>query len=87
MHWGLDNDDGLSAAAQIYTPAGCRPGRLHGPPATGFATDIALRAEHPDTAFPEIQRALTQMNAQQMAYGPETMEQFIADSLAARRFS
>jgi ABC-type antimicrobial peptide transport system permease subunit len=54
---------------------------------TGFFYDILVRAEHADTVFPDIQSALRRMNAAQVAWRPLTMNQIIASSLAARRFS
>jgi predicted permease len=86
MQWGLDNDAGFPLRAQIYRSfAQVNDGE--GIPATGFTTDIVVRADHPDTAFPDIQAAMRRMNAQQVAYGPKTMDHAIADTLAARRFS
>jgi predicted permease len=86
MQWGLDNDAGFPLRAQIYRSfAQVNDGE--GIPATGFTTDIVVRADHADTIFPDIQAAMRRMNAQQVAYGPKTMDHAIADTLAARRFS
>jgi predicted permease len=86
MQWGLDNDAGFPLHAQIYRPyAQINDG--DGISAAGLTTDIVIRADHPDTVFPGIQAAMHRMNAQQVAYGQKTMDQVIADTLAARRFS
>jgi predicted permease len=86
MQWGLDNDAGFPLHAQIYRSfAQINDGE--GIPTTGFTSDLLVRADHPDTVFPDIQSALRQMNPQQVAYGPGTMDHIIADTLAARRFS
>jgi predicted permease len=86
MHWGLDNDAGFPLRSQIYRSVAQGNGN-GGIPVTGFVSDIVVRADNPDTVFPDIQSALRHMNAQQVAYGPETMDQIIAQTLAARRFS
>jgi hypothetical protein len=86
LHWGLDNDAGSSLHAQLYLPYG----QLNGwqlVSTTGFFYNVAVRADHPDTVFPDIQSTLRQMNAAQVAWRPLTMNQIIAGSLAARRFS
>ncbi|HEX4309755.1 MAG TPA: ABC transporter permease [Acidobacteriaceae bacterium] len=86
MQWGLDNDAGFPLHAQIYRPyAQINDG--DGISAAGMTTDIVIRADHPDTVFPDIQAAMHRMNAQPVAYGAKTMNQIIADTLAARRFS
>jgi predicted permease len=86
LQWGLDNDAGDPLHDEAYLSlAQISKYSLDSP--AGFTSDIVIRADHPDTVFPDIQSALRRMNAQQVAYGPETMDQFIADSLAARRFS
>jgi ABC-type antimicrobial peptide transport system permease subunit len=86
MQWGLDNDAGFPLHAQIYRSyAQVNDG--DGIPASGFTSDLVVRAGHADTIFPDIQSALRQMNPKQVAYGAQTMDAVIADSLAARRFS
>ena len=86
MQWGLDNDAGFPLHAQIYRSYAQVNGG-DGIPASGFTSDIVIRANHADTIFPDIQSALRQMNLQQVAYGAQTMDAVIADTLAARRFS
>jgi predicted permease len=86
MQWGLDNDAGFPLHAQIYRSF-AQVNDSEGIPATGFTTDIVVRADHADAVFPDIQAAMRHMNAQQVAYGPKTMDHAIADTLAARRFS
>ena len=86
MQWGLDNDAGFPLHAQIYVPLG----QLNGwqlVSTTGFFYDVVIRADHPKTVFPDIQSSLRRMNASQVAWRPLTMDQIIADTLAARRFS
>ncbi len=54
---------------------------------TGIFSDVLVRSDRPATIFPDIQRALRRMNGTQVAWRPKTMDQVIADTLAARRFS
>ena len=86
LHWGLDNDAGFPLHAQIYRSFQ-QVNAGGGVPSSGFTSDIVIRADHADTIFPDIQSALRQMNPQQVAYGAQTMDAVIADTLAARRFS
>jgi predicted permease len=86
MQWGLDNDAGFPLRSQIYRSVTQGNGD-GGIPVAGFTSDIVIRADNPDTVFPDIRSAVRRMNAQQVAYGPKTMDQIIADTLAARRFS
>jgi len=65
---GLDNDAGFPLHAQIYRSYAQVNGG-DGIPASGFTSDIVIRANHADTIFPDIQSALRQMNLQQVAYG------------------
>ena len=86
MQWGLDNDAGEPLHAETYLSL-VQISKYSLVSPAGFTSDIVVRADHPDTVFPDIQSALRRMNAQQVAYGPETVDQFIAEGLAARRFS
>jgi predicted permease len=86
MQWGLDNDAGFPLHAQIYRSY-AQVNEGDGISTSGFTSDLVLRASHADTVFPDIQSALRQMNPQQVAYGALTMDNVIADTLAARRFS
>jgi ABC-type antimicrobial peptide transport system permease subunit len=54
----------------------------------GLGTDVVIRFRgNSDTTMSDIQRVLRQMDQQQVVYSAETMNQLIADSLAAQRFS
>jgi ABC-type antimicrobial peptide transport system permease subunit len=86
MQWTLDNDAGFPLRAESYISL-IQLSKYSLVSTAGFTSDIVIRADHPDTVFPDVQSALRRMNARQVAYGPETMDQFIAEGLAARRFS
>jgi putative ABC transport system permease protein len=48
---------------------------------------VVRSANDPGAQIPAMRRALASHNAQQVVYGAETLEEVIAGSLAARRFS
>ncbi len=86
LQWGLDNDAGFPLRAQMYVPLG----QLNGwqlVSTAGFFYDVVARSDHPETIFPDIQSSLRQLNTNQVAWRPLTMNQLIDQTLAARRFS
>ena len=86
MQWGLDNDDRHSLRAEIYLPVGQLPvSQLIS--STGINIDVVVRAADPAKAITDIGASLRQMDGNQVMYGAETMEEIVAKSLAARRFS
>jgi predicted permease len=84
--WGLDADDKQALRAQMYRPFNQLPdsGMALSPSGTG----IIVRSKAPAPwLFESIRGALRQMNSEQVVFGPQTMEETIAASLAARRYS
>ncbi|MGB6822149.1 MAG: FtsX-like permease family protein, partial [Candidatus Acidiferrales bacterium] len=56
-------------------------------PLMAKGTDFMMRTRvPPDSVLPAIRHTIEQMSSQQVIYGVETMDDIIADSLAARRF-
>ncbi|MGA2537317.1 MAG: ABC transporter permease [Terracidiphilus sp.] len=87
MQWGLDNDANFSLHAQIYLPFWQTDddGMSF---QNGLGTDVVIRSRGDSAStMTDIQHALSAMNQQQVVYLASTMNQLIADSLAARRFS
>ena len=84
--WGLDSDDKQSLRAQLYFPYMQLPDKAMRLSSTG--TGVLVRFEG-DVKGVEtsLRSALKSMNSNQVMYGVQTMEQIIADSLAARRVS
>ena len=83
--WGLDENAKSPVLAQGYFPLMQIPDRFM--PLLSKGTDMLVRTQGPpDALTPAIRRAVEQMNSQQVMYGAETMDDIIADSLAARRF-
>jgi predicted permease len=87
MQWGLDNDANFSLHAQIYLPFWQTDddGMSF---QNGLGTDVVIRSRGDSAStMTDVQHALSAMNQQQVVYLASTMNQLIADSLAARRFS
>jgi len=87
MQWGLDNDAGNPLRAQMYLPfAQQNDGDIAF--SDNLGTDVVVRSSGESAAtMGDIRSALAQMNGEQVVYGVRTMNQLIANSLAARRFS
>ena len=87
MQWGLDNDAGFSLHAQVYLPfLQLSDGEMSFQ--DGLGTDVVIRSSgDSQSTMSDIQRVLRQMDQQQVVYLASTMDQLIADTLAARRFS
>jgi predicted permease len=84
--WGLDSDDTQSLRAQLYHPFMQLPGDVMALSPLGIG--VLVRSEGAAAAlFPSLRHASQQMNSEQVTYGAQTMNEVIADSLAARRFS
>jgi predicted permease len=87
MQWGLDNDASFPLHAQIYLPF-MQQNDDEMSFQDGLGTDVVIRSRgNSETTMSDIQRALRLMDQQQVVYSAETMNQLIADSLSAQRFS
>ena len=85
MQWTLDDDAGAALRAQIYLPfLQMRNERIS--TASNLGTDVVIRAERTGV-MGEIQEALQQMDKEQVVYGMETMDEYVAQSLGAQRFA
>jgi predicted permease len=84
--WGLDSDDKQGLRAQLYFPYMQLPDEaVH---LSSAGTGVLARFEgDSQSAAAAIHSALKGMNSDQVMYGVQTMEEIIADSLAARRVS
>jgi len=84
--WGLDNDDRQSLRAEIYMPF--MQMRDFVMPGVARGMDVVVRSNgDPSVLFGTIRQALSSADGQDAFYGAETMDGYIADSLAARKFS
>jgi predicted permease len=83
--WGLDTDDAQPLRAQLYLACLQMPDAYVAGSAGGT---IAVRTAGAPSALAEpLRRLLQAAHRDQVVYGMQTMEQVIADSLAARRTS
>jgi predicted permease len=84
--WGLDTDDAQQLHSEVYVPFMQLPDEAMKLAPTG--TTIMVRSDGSNPAMFETLRAVNkQMSGEQVIYGAQTMQEIVADSLAARRFS
>lgn len=86
--FGLDQDAVNTLHAQVYESFWQQEDDLMRRVANG--TDVFVRVRpgiDPASLFPAIQHALNRIDAGMVVFGPETMEQTVADSIAQKRFS
>jgi predicted permease len=84
-HWGLDADDEQSLQAQLYIPFRAAPDdALRG---VGGVRVVAHLDGLTPALFDSVRRVVQSGNAQNIISRPQTMDEVIAGSLAARRFS
>ena len=82
--WGLDTDDTEKLHAQLYFPFMQLPDSELAP--TGIR--VVLRSNGRDSAvFDAVRRSLQHMNAEQVVYGVQTMDEIMSTSIANRKFS
>ena len=85
-HWGLDTDATSKVHSQIYIHFRQFPDRVMDLVSTG--SDYVVRtASDPYAIVPAMKRTVTGINGKMVAYGEESMQDVISDSLAARRFT
>jgi predicted permease len=84
--WGLDMDDTQKLRAQFYISCMQMPDSFVAMQASGSA--LIVRSNQAGAGLLDsIRHASQQISNQQIIFGPQTMDQIIADSLAERRFS
>jgi predicted permease len=84
-HWGLDTDATSKIQAQLYMPYSQIPDKfLSGPP----QANVVVRTAGPPLAMTATwKKTLEGMNSENVMFGVKTMDDVIAGSMAARRFS
>lgn len=83
--WGLDSDDKESLHAQAYEPFMQLPDKAMALSASG--TGIVVRSKIATAGlFDSIRNSIRQMSHEQVVFGPATMDEIIAQSLATRRY-
>jgi predicted permease len=84
--WGLDSDGKQALQAQMYRPFLQLPDAAMEISASGTGIMVRSRVPAP-VLFASIRGTLRQMNSEQVVFGAQTMDETIAASLAARRYS
>jgi len=84
--WGLDSDDKQALRAQLYSSYLQAPDEIMHLSSSG--TGVLVRTDgNTEATTGTIRKALKEMNSEQVMFSVQTMEEIIADSLAARRVS
>jgi predicted permease len=84
--WGLDTDDQQSLRAQLYFPYMQLPDEAMRQSASGTGVLLKLDGAAQGPAA-TLRTVLKGINSDQVMYGVQTMEEIIAETLAARRVS
>jgi predicted permease len=84
--WGLERDDAEAVQAQVYLSFMQLGDPIMKLTAPGAGVVVRSTGSAP-TLFDSLRHASAQMSSQQVVYGPESMDEIISGSLAARRFS
>jgi len=84
--WGLDLDDTESLRAQFYIPCRQMPDGFVAMQPSGSA--VIVRSDKAQAGLLDsIRQVSRQMSSEQVIFGPQSMDDVIASSLATRRFS
>jgi len=84
--WGLDGDSKSAIQAQFYYPFMQLPDNIMRLAATGVAVVLRSKGD-PSTLMGPVRAAVEEIDPREVIYNVATMNQVVADSLAARRFS
>jgi predicted permease len=84
--WGLDGDAKSGIQAQFYYPFMQLPDNIMRLAATGVAVVLRSKGD-PSTLMAPVRKAVEEINPREVIYSVATMDQVVANSLAARRFS
>jgi predicted permease len=84
--WGLDRDDSEALHAQVYLSFMQLPDQTMKLTAPGAGVVVRSAGAVPGL-FDSLRHTSAQMSSQQVISGPESMDEIVSGSLAARRFS
>jgi predicted permease len=84
--WGLDGDSKSAIQAEFYYPFMQLPDNIMRLAATGVAGVLRSKGD-PSTLMGPVRKAVEEIDPREVIYNVATMNQVVADSLAARRFS
>lgn len=84
--WGLDTDDSEKLRAEFYIPCMQMPDAFISMAPSG--SSVVVRANQASAGLLDsIRRASQQISSEMVVFGPQSMDEVIASSLAQRRFS
>ncbi len=84
--WGLDSDDSQKLRAQFYLPCMQMPDSFIAQAPSG--SGVVVRSDRAGTGLLDsIRYASQQISSEMVVFGPQSMDEVIASSLARRRFS
>lgn len=84
--WGLDGDAKSAIQAQFYYPFMQLPDNILRLASTGVAVVLRSKGE-PSPLMGPIRKAVEEIDSREVIYNVATLQQVVANSLAARRFS
>lgn len=84
--WGLDRDDSEALQAQVYLSFMQLGDEVMKLTAPGAGVVVRSTGSAP-ALFDALRHSSAQMSSEQVVYGPESMDEIVSGSLAARRFS
>ena len=84
--WGLDGDAKSAIQAQFYYPFMQLPDNIMRLAASGVAVVLRSKGD-PSTLMGPVRKAVQEIDPSEVIYDVATMNQVVANSLAARRFS
>ena len=86
--WGLDSDNTQALRAELYLPCLQMPDQYMENVPGGGGTFLLVRFDgNMRSALDSLRRTNRQINSEQVIYSAQTMDDIIAGTLAARRFS
>jgi len=85
-HWGLDTDATAKVHSQMYIPFRQLPDAVMDLVSTGSEW-LVRTAGDPYAVAPTLKRSITDLDGRMVMFGAESMEDYIKDSLASRRFT
>lgn len=85
-HWGLDADATAKVHSQMYIPFRQLPDAVMDLASTGSEW-LVRTAGDPYAVVPTLKRSITDLDGRMVMFGAESMEDYIKDSLASRRFT
>ena len=85
-HWGLDSDDTAKIRSELYLPYVQIPDQLMTGLGGGLTVLVRTQVD-PLSMVTAVNNKVSEVDSDQPSYDVETMQQYISDSVAGRRFT